>query len=131
MRERAAEALATIGSDSALEALWAAFDHRAFPRIGYVASALAIFTPEVIPRLLAATESPDPDTRYWAVVALGSTGDERVVPTLERLMEHDKGVTVFDGWVGVAAKKALRTQRRIQAAIASRRTAESMEHESF
>jgi hypothetical protein len=46
------------------------------------------------------------------------------------LMAYDKGVTVFDGWVGVAAKKALRTQRRIQAAIASRRTAEGMGRES-
>ena len=80
---------------------------------------------------MAATESPDPDTRYWAVVALGSTGDERVVPALERLMAQDKGVTVFDGWFAVAAKKALRTQRRIQAAIASRRTAEGMGNESL
>jgi len=109
-----------IGDAAALAALWDAFEHRTFFRIGYVASALATFTPEVIPALLGATESDDPDTRYWAAVALGSTGDESAVPTLERLMAEDKGVTVFDGWVSVAAKKALRTQRRIQAAIAAR-----------
>jgi len=109
-----------IGDDAALAALWDAFEHRTFFRIGYLASALATFTPEVIPALLDATESDDPDTRYWAAVALGSTGDESAVPTLERLMAEDKGVTVFDGWVSVAAKKALRTQRRIQAAIAAR-----------
>ncbi len=39
-----------------------------------------------------------------------------MVPTLERLLT-DPGATVFDGWVKVAAKKALRTQRRIREAI--------------
>ena len=120
LRQRAADALAGIGGAAALDALWDAFDNRGFTRIGYVASALASFTPDVIPRLLLAAGSDDPNTRYWAAVALGSTGDDRVVPTLERLMAEDRGVTVFDGWVSVAAKKALRTQRRIQAAIANR-----------
>jgi hypothetical protein len=36
------------------------------------------------------------------------------------MMAGDRGVTVFDGYVKVAAKKALRTLRRIQAAIAAR-----------
>jgi hypothetical protein len=63
--------------------------------------------------------------RYWAAVALGSTGDDRVVSTLERVMAEDRGKTVFDGWVSVAAKKALRTQRRIQTAIATRTEPES------
>jgi HEAT repeat protein len=120
MREAAAEALAKIGTDAALAALWDAFDHRRFQRIGYLSSALAEFTPEVLPRLLAAAGSDDPDTRYWAAVALGSTGDDRAVETLERLMADDRGSTVFDGWVSVAAKKGLRTLRRIQAAIAAR-----------
>lgn len=119
VRERAAEALAEIGDDAALAALWDAFEHRGFSRIGYLASALAKFAPYVIPRLLTAATSDDPDQRYWAAIALGSTGDESVVPTLERLTA-DKGQTVFDGWVSVAAKKGLRTQRRIQAAIAAR-----------
>lgn len=125
MRQRAAEALAAIGTDDALDALWHAFERRAFPRIGYVASALATFAPGVVPRLLDAAGSDDPDTRYWAAVALGSTGDDRVVPTLERLMADDRGMTVFDGWVSVAAKKALRTLRRIQAAIAARAEADA------
>ncbi|MEU4220667.1 HEAT repeat domain-containing protein [Actinoplanes sp. NPDC026623] len=120
LRQRTADTLAAIGGDAALEALWHEFEHRRFPRIGYLASTLALFTPEVVPRLLAATESPDPDQRYWAAVALGSTGDDRAVPALERLMAGDRGVTVFDGEVRVAAKKALRTHRRIKAAIAER-----------
>lgn len=120
MRQRAAEALSRIGGDAALAALWDEFEHRRFPRIGYIASALALFTPEVIPRLRDAATSDDPDTRYWAAVALGSTGDDRAVPTLERLIAEDRGTTVFDGRVNVAAKKGLRTLRRIQAAIASR-----------
>jgi hypothetical protein len=123
LRQRTAEALARIGGEAALEALWHEFEHRRFPRIGYLASNLALFAPEVVPRLLAAADSADPDQRYWAAVALGSTGDERTVPTLERLLADDRGVTVFDGEVRTAAKKALRTLRRIQAAIAGRESA--------
>ncbi|WP_436528754.1 HEAT repeat domain-containing protein [Actinoplanes sp. HUAS TT8] len=123
MRQRTADALARIGGDEALEALWHEFEHRRFPRIGYLASTLALFTPEVVPRLLAAADSPDPDQRYWAAVALGSTGDDRAAPTLERLMADDRGVTVFDGEVRAAAKKALRTLRRIKSAIAEREKA--------
>jgi hypothetical protein len=125
LRQRAADALARIGGDAALEALWEEFELRRFPRIGYLASTLATFTPEVVPRLLAAADSPDPNQRYWAAVALGSTGDDRVKPTLERLMAEDRGVTVFDGEVRAVAKKALRTLRRIQAAIAERDGAEA------
>ncbi|MFI6047689.1 HEAT repeat domain-containing protein [Nocardia sp. NPDC051321] len=120
MRERAAEALGKIGGDAALAALWDEFENRRYYRIGYIASALATFTPDVIPRLCEAADSDDPDRRYWAAVALGSTGDNRAVPTLERLMANDRGATVFDGMVSVAAKKGLRTLRRIQAAIAAR-----------
>ncbi|MET7770047.1 HEAT repeat domain-containing protein [Nocardia sp. NPDC005366] len=120
MRERAAEALGMIGGEAALAALWDEFENRRYFRIGYIASALAEFAPDIIPRLCAAAEGEDPDQRYWAAVALGSTGDDRAVPTLERLMAHDRGSTVFDGMVSVAAKKGLRTLRRIQAAIAAR-----------
>jgi hypothetical protein len=120
MRQRAADALGKIQGDQALAALWEQLEHRRLPRIGYVASALALFTPEIIPRLCHAAESDDPDVRYWAAVALGSTGDDRAVGTLQRLMAQDRGATVFDGQVSVAAKKGLRTLRRIQTAIASR-----------
>jgi HEAT repeat protein len=120
LRQRTADALAHIGGEAALEALWHEFEERRFPRIGYLASTLALFAPEVVPRLLTATESPDPNQRYWAAVALGSTGDDRAVPALERLMAGDRGMTVFDGEVRAAAKKALRTHRRIKAAIAER-----------
>lgn len=122
LRQKAADALADIGGEAALDALWHEFEHRRFPRIGHIASNLAQFAPEVLPRLLAAADSPDPNQRYWAAVALGSTGDSQVVPTLERLMATDTGATVFDGEVRTAAKKALRTLRRIQTAIAERET---------
>lgn len=125
LRQRTADALARIGGDAALEALWDEFEHRRFPRIGYLASTLSLFTPQVVPRLLAAANSMDPDQRYWAAVALGSTGDDRAVPTLERLIGADRGVTVFDGEIRTAAKKALRTLRRIQAAIAERQSTEA------
>ncbi len=120
MRERAAEALGMIGGDAALAALWDEFENRRYYRIGYIASALSEFAPGIIPKLVEAASSDDPDKRYWAAVALGSTGDDRAVPTLERMMATDRGSTVFDGMVSVAAKKGLRTLRRIQAAIAAR-----------
>ncbi|WP_067503460.1 HEAT repeat domain-containing protein [Actinoplanes sp. TFC3] len=125
LRAHTADALAAIGGDAAMEALWQEFELRRFSRIGYLASTLAQFTPEVVPRLLATADSPDPDQRYWAAVALGSTGDDRAIPTLERLQATDRGKTVFDGEVRAAAKKALRTLRRIQAAIAARETAQA------
>ncbi|HLL69131.1 MAG TPA: HEAT repeat domain-containing protein [Micromonosporaceae bacterium] len=119
MRQRTAEALSEIDTDAALDALWDEFQHRRFQRIGYLASALALFTPEVLPRLHEAAASEDPNQRYWAAVALGSTGEDSAVPTLERLLADD-GATVFDGRVAVAARKGLRTLGRIQAAIAAR-----------
>ncbi len=119
-RQRAAEALSQLGGDAALSALWDEFEHRRFPRIGYLASALAEFAPDIVPRLQETAGSDDPDLRYWSAVALGSTGDDRAAPTLRRLMAEDDGFTVFDGAVRVAAKKALRTLGRIQAAIAAR-----------
>jgi HEAT repeat protein len=120
VRHRTADALAAIGGDAALAALWAEFTQRRYERIGYIASALAQFAPGVIPRLIDAAASADPDQRYWAATALGSTGDERAAPTLTRLVAEDRGATVFDGRVSVSAKKGLRTLRRIQAAIAAR-----------
>jgi HEAT repeat protein len=119
-RQHAADALGEIGGPEALAALWHEFEHRRFARIGYVASNLARFAPEILPRLEQATTSADPNQRYWAAIALGSTGDERAAPTLEHLMATDHAATVFDGRVDVAAKKALRTLRRIQSAIAAR-----------
>ncbi len=119
-REAAAAALGTIGGDAAYAALWAELEHRRFQRIGHIASALATFTPRVIPDLIGMATNGDADQRYWAAIALGSTGDDEVIPTLERIMADDEGVTVFDGWVRVAAKKGLRTLRRIQAAVAAR-----------
>lgn len=119
-RQHAADALAEIGGPEALEALWHELEHRRFPRIGHIASNLSRFTPEVLPRLEAAAASADANQRYWAAIALGSTGDERAAPILERLMATDHAATVFDGRVDVAAKKALRTLRRIQSAIAAR-----------
>jgi HEAT repeat protein len=123
MRQRTAEALATIGGPAALAALWNELENRRFSRIGYIASALARFTPDIIPRLAGVAVAGDPDQRYWAAVALGSTGDDRAVATLERMVADDRGKTVFDGEVKVAARKGLRTLRRIQAAIAAREAA--------
>ncbi len=129
LRENAAVALTTIGGPAAFDALWAELAHRRHQRIGHIASALATFAPDVIPDLVTMAEDGDADQRYWAAIALGSTGDESAVPTLERLAAEDDGETVFDGWVRVAAKKGLRTLRRIQAARATREAASEQEEQ--
>ena len=48
LRQRTADALARIGGDEALEALWYEFERRRFARIGYLASTLALFTPRLL-----------------------------------------------------------------------------------
>jgi HEAT repeat protein len=119
-REAAAAALAELGGQAALDVLWEEFDRSSSARIGYIASALARFGAPAVGRLNEVAVDPDPSRRYWAAVALGATGDPGVEDVLERLLEDD-ATTAFGPHVRVAAKQALRTSQRIQAAKAMRR----------
>ncbi|MEU0155748.1 HEAT repeat domain-containing protein [Micromonospora fulviviridis] len=109
VRAAASKALAAIGTEDAAEALWAAFQARRYRRIGYLASALAQVGPEVYQRLVEATAHEEPEIRYWAARALGSTGDDRAEPVLTRLVAHDHAATPTGARVSTAAKKALKT----------------------
>jgi hypothetical protein len=124
MRQRAADALSKIGGDAALAALWDEFKHRRFQRIGYISSALALFTPESSPGCARRPRATTRTSDTWQPSR--SARDDRAVPALERLMAEDRGATVFDGQVSVAARKRLRTLRRIQAAVASRSVVASL-----
>jgi hypothetical protein len=123
-RQRAADALSKIGGDAALAALWDEFKHRRFQRIGYISSALALFTPESSPGCARRPRATTRTSDTWPPSR--SARDDRAVPALERLMAEDRGATVFDGQVSVAARKRLRTLRRIQAAVASRSVVASL-----
>ncbi|MFG3579030.1 HEAT repeat domain-containing protein [Micromonospora chersina] len=112
VRAAAGAALAEIGGQRALASLWGAFESRSYPRLGYVAAALAQFGPLVFDRLVQATRHDDPEMRFWAARALGSTGDPRASATLTRLVAEDDGVTRTGAHVRTAARTALKTLRR-------------------
>lgn len=112
VRAAAGAALAEIGGQGALASLWRAFESRSYPRMGYVAAALAQFGPLVFDRLALATRHEDPEMRFWAARALGSTGDPRAATILTRLAAEDDGVTRTGAHVRTAARTALKTLRR-------------------
>ncbi|MFG3298761.1 HEAT repeat domain-containing protein [Micromonospora chersina] len=114
VRAAAGAALAEIGGPRALASLWRAFESKSYPRMGYVAAALAQFGPLVFDRLVQATRHDDPELRFWAARALGSTGDPRADSILTRLAAEDDGVTRTGAHVRTAARTALRTLHRTE-----------------
>jgi HEAT repeat protein len=91
-------------------------EHR-FPLLGYVASALGTIEPDQTVWLLDQASSPDVDTRYWAVRALGRTGSDVVH---ERLLQvaadpTEESTSIANGsTVASAARNALRTWQRVR-----------------
>jgi HEAT repeat protein len=118
VRAAAATALADMGGDESLALLWQAFQTLRSPRLGYLATAIARFGPNVVDGLARMTVEGDPDHRYWAARALGSTGETAVGPVLERLATADHGSTSFGARVSTAAKAGLRTLQRTQERLA-------------
>lgn len=114
VRVAAATALAELGGNESLARLLAAFRSLRSPRLGYLATAIARFGPEVVDVLSRMTVEGDPDHRYWAARALGSTGEPQVRPVLERLASVDHGSTSFGAQVSTAAKAGMRTLHRMQ-----------------
>ncbi|GGQ79077.1 HEAT repeat domain-containing protein [Couchioplanes azureus] len=113
VRAAASDALADIGGREALEHLWSALRSRR-RRAGYLAAALARFGPGVLDRLVQAAQDPDPDMRYWAARALGSTGADRAGAVLTDLAAGDHARTTSGAAVSTAAKRGLKTLRRLQ-----------------
>lgn len=112
-RAAAAYALAEFGTEEALDVLWAALRRRRLDRPHDIANAIASFGVPVVDRLVVLAEGDDPDLRYWAVRALGSIGDHRVVPLLERMAANDHATTASTiGAPATAARRALRTLER-------------------
>ncbi|GHJ43366.1 hypothetical protein Cs7R123_07080 [Catellatospora sp. TT07R-123] len=115
VRAEAANALAEIGGQEAVGHLWARLAaHPAPSQAGHLASAIANARPGSFDRLVATAADDDPELRHWAARALGATGDDRAEPLLERLAE-DTGTVCTGGRVSTAARRGLKTLRRLQA----------------
>lgn len=115
VRAAAARALSAIGTDDAVEALFAAFHARRYPVVGYLVGALARCGPRTHHRLVEATAHDDAGIRYWAARTLGATGDDQFEPLLSRVVADDHATTPTGARVSTGAKKGLRTMHRIQA----------------
>ena len=63
---------------------------------------------DIIPRLVEAAGSDDPDQRYWAAVALGSTGEGILFEADERRELADQLVLAFRSHKGPEAEKRLK-----------------------
>ena len=114
VRVAAATALAELGGDESLALLLSAFRSLRSPRLGYLATAIARFGPDVVDDLTRMATEGDADHRYWAARALGATGQQRVGAVLERLASVDHDATSFGAEVSTAAKAGMRTLHRIQ-----------------
>ncbi|NCQ84932.1 MAG: TIR domain-containing protein, partial [Microcystis aeruginosa W13-18] len=92
VRRKAAEALAKIGTETAIpELLKALEDSDEYVRM-YAAEALAkIGTETAIPELLKALEDSDEYVRMYAAEALGKIGTETAIPGLLKALEDSHG----------------------------------------
>jgi len=91
-------------------------EHR-FPLLGYVANALGSIDPDQSVWLLDQASSPDVDTRYWAVRALGRTGSDVVHERLLHVAADpaEETVAIANGsTVASAARNALKTWQRVR-----------------
>ncbi|WP_433284072.1 HEAT repeat domain-containing protein [Micromonospora sp. CA-244673] len=115
VRAAAAHALADIGDDEAIEHLWNALESPRRPvRAGYLSAALAHPATRTFDRLIQATSHDDPEVRFWAARALGSTGDQRAEELLAHLAAEDHATVRTGAHVSTAAKKALKILRNIR-----------------
>ncbi len=117
VREAAAAALTGLGGAGAVDALRRELVGHRFPLLGYVANALGAIEPDQTVWLLDQASSPDVDTRYWAVRALGRTGSnlghERLIQVAADAAEET--VAIANGsTVATAARKALKTWKRVR-----------------
>lgn len=113
VRREAAQALAKINSDSALEILGDAFFSNVIERPDYIANAISEFGQRGFDFLLKGTKSKSPNIRYYSARFLGSTGFEAAKIVLEKMEKEDNEKTSFGGLVSTAARKSLKTYNKI------------------
>lgn len=112
--QAAAEALAKINTDEALEILGNAFFEDVIERPHHIADAIAQFGIKGFDVLSKAAQSSSPNLRYYAAKGLGATGLEPARAMLEEMEKNDNAKTSFSGAVSTAARKALKSLTSIQ-----------------
>ena len=105
----AAQALANINTDEALEILSNAFFEGEIERPHHIANAISQFGERGFDVLLKGTKSSSPNIRYYSARFLGSTGFESVIAILEEITENDHEKTSFTALVSSGARKGLKT----------------------
>lgn len=109
----AAQALAKINSDKALEILSDMFFSSVIERPDHIANAISQFGERGFDVLLKGTKSVSPNVRYYSAFLLGSTGFESAMPVLKKIEQEDNEKTTFGGLVSTGARKGLKTLNRI------------------
>jgi HEAT repeat protein len=112
VRERAADALGSFpGDENATAALIASLDDldeatsvrgHAAESLAYLGDARAVYA------VKKALDDPAPELRFWACFALGSLGDETVLPRLRELESSDPGSVEDLGSIKEEAAEAIR-----------------------
>ncbi len=111
--EEAAQALAKINSDTALEILSDIFFSNIIERPHHIANAISQFGQRGFDVLLKGTKNDSPNIRYYSAFLLGSTGFESTKSILEKVETEDNEKTTFGGLVSTGARKGLKTLNRI------------------
>jgi len=99
VRSAVAAALGLIGDERAVDPLLGKLgDAGEQPAVrGAAAEALTgPRSPRAVGPLIAALADPETEVRFWAAFALGQLGDERAIPSLERVAQSD--TAVLEGW---------------------------------
>ena len=130
-RKRAAWALGFLNDDHATPALIRTLGdrHEETDVRAFAAEALGHMAPETrhdeaLAALLYALTDRAPEIRFWAAFALGNLGDERAIPSLQRLADSDsESVT---GWWSIR-KEALDSIEQIVLIKGNRREAAGVE----
>jgi HEAT repeat protein len=105
----AAQALANISTDEALEILSNAFFEGEIERPHHIANAISQFGERGFDVLLRGTKSSSPNIRYYSARFLGSTKFESAIPILEDIANKDNEKTSFTALVSSGARKGLKT----------------------
>ena len=108
VRQDAATALGNIQQPGAFNALFQYIQNETDIKPSLAAQALGKLGLQVFDALINKLSDNDPNIRYWTTIALGYVGDNRAMPYLEKIIEHDVGETRTRAKIVTAAKKAIK-----------------------
>ena len=113
--QEAAQSLAKINTDEALETLSNAFFEGSIERPHHIANAISQFGQRGFEVLLKGTKNTSPNIRYYSAKLLGSTGIESAMIILEEIANKDDEKTTFTALVSSGARKGIKTLSKILA----------------